>query len=65
MFPFSMNSSRPAWRVVLQPAVIVGAFGHFACIYDRILFRSAPDIAGALVGLEEAPGKDFDYSEVI
>jgi hypothetical protein len=60
-----MNSSKPAWRVVLQPVVILGAFGHFAGIYDRILFRSATDIPGALIGLEETPGKDLDYSEVI
>lgn len=33
-----MNPSRPAWRVVLQPAVIVGALGYFVDIYDLILF---------------------------
>ena len=33
-----MNPSKPAWRVVLQPAVIVGALGYFVDIYDLILF---------------------------
>ena len=33
-----MSASKPAWRVVLQPAVIVGAFGYFVDIYDLILF---------------------------
>jgi MFS family permease len=33
-----MNPSKPAWRVVLQPAVVVGALGYFVDIYDLILF---------------------------
>jgi putative MFS transporter len=33
-----MSASKPAWRVVLQPAVIVGALGYFVDIYDLILF---------------------------
>lgn len=33
-----MNPSRPAWRAVLQPTVIVGALGYFVDIYDLILF---------------------------
>jgi putative MFS transporter len=33
-----MNASKPAWRIVLQPAVIVGALGYFVDIYDLILF---------------------------
>jgi MFS family permease len=33
-----MSVSKPAWRVVLQPAVIVGALGYFVDIYDLILF---------------------------
>ncbi len=33
-----MSSPKPTWRVVLQPAVIVGALGYFVDIYDLILF---------------------------
>ena len=33
-----MSAPKPAWRVVLQPAVIVGALGYFVDIYDLILF---------------------------
>lgn len=33
-----MSASKPAWRAVLQPAVIVGALGYFVDIYDLILF---------------------------
>jgi len=33
-----MSVSKPAWRVVLQPAVIVGALGYFVDIYGLILF---------------------------
>ena len=33
-----MSVSKPAWRVVLQPAVIVGALGCFVDIYGLVLF---------------------------
>ena len=33
-----MSESKPAWRAVLQPAVIVGSLGYFVDIYDLILF---------------------------
>jgi MFS family permease len=33
-----MHKNQPAWRQVIQPAVIVGALGYFVDIYDLILF---------------------------
>ena len=33
-----MSESKPAWRAVLQPEVIVGSLGYFVDIYDLILF---------------------------
>jgi len=57
-----MNSSRPAWRVFLQPAVIVGVPGSFTDLFGPLqpLIRA---VALILRGSRRHPnGGDLDLS---
>jgi hypothetical protein len=67
-----MNASKPAWRVVPQPAVFVRALGDLlkdkAGIIPGAAIVGVNCLAIALVapmGLEERHGKDLDCHEVI